>query len=174
MPQGVVVPWNEVERRAIEDALDQCDSNCVLAAQLLGIGKTTICRIARKCNYQPSMSIIVFCPLSITRDRPFPLAMRSVRCVPYGTINRLLPNFCDPKSCRFAGRKAAMEDYRVDELRAELGQLLKKQAEVLESRSLGAATDTELLEYEIRQDIVHEICNQLAHSISGSGSGTRV
>ena len=59
-----------------------------------------------------------------------------------------------------------MESYRVDELRAELGQLLKKQAEVLESRSLGAATDTELLEYEIRQEIVHEICNQLAHSIS--------
>jgi hypothetical protein len=59
-----------------------------------------------------------------------------------------------------------MEDYRVDELRAELGQLLKKQAEVLETRSLGAATDTELLEYEIRQEIVHEICNQLAHLIS--------
>lgn len=97
---------------------------------------------------------------------PSPPAMRSVRCVRYGTISRLLPNFCDLKSCRFAGRKAAMENYRVDELRAELGQLLKKQAEVLESRSLGAATDTELLEYEIRQEIVHEICNQLAHSIS--------
>ena len=60
-----------------------------------------------------------------------------------------------------------MENCRVDELRAELGQLLKKQAEVLESRSLGAATDAELLEYEIRQEIVHEMCNQLAHSISG-------
>jgi hypothetical protein len=57
-----------------------------------------------------------------------------------------------------------MENYRIDELRSELAQLLKKQAEVLESRSLGAATDTELLEYEIRQEIVHEICNQLAHS----------
>ena len=60
-----------------------------------------------------------------------------------------------------------MENYRVDQLRAELGQLLKKQAEVLESRSLGAATDTDLFEYEIRQEIVHEICNQLAHCISG-------
>ena len=72
MPQGIVVPWNEVKRRAIEDALDQCGGNRVLATQLLGIGKTTICRIARKCNYQPSMSIIVFCPLSITKGSPFP------------------------------------------------------------------------------------------------------
>jgi hypothetical protein len=104
--------------------------------------------------------------LSTPPNPPGRTAMRAVGCVRYGTISRLLPNFSDPKSCRFAGRKAAMENYRVDELRAELGQLLKKQAEVLESRSLGAATDTDLLEYEIRQEIVHEICNQLAHSIS--------
>ena len=51
-----------------------------------------------------------------------------------------------------------MENYRVDKLRAELNQLLKKQSQVLESRSLGSATDTELLEYEIRQEIVHELC----------------
>lgn len=57
-----------------------------------------------------------------------------------------------------------MENHRDDELRAELTRHLKKQAEILESRSLGAATDAELLEYEIRQEIVHEICNQLAHS----------
>jgi hypothetical protein len=57
-----------------------------------------------------------------------------------------------------------MGNYCVDELRSELIQLLKKQAEVLESQSFGAATDTELLEYELRQEIVHEICNQLAHS----------
>jgi len=69
-------------------------------------------------------------------------------------------------SGRFATRRVAMENERIDDLRAELGELLKKQAEVLESRSLGAATDTELLEYEIRQEIVHEICNQLAHSIA--------
>ena len=59
-----------------------------------------------------------------------------------------------------------MENYRVDKLRAELNQLLKKQSQVLESRSLRSATDTELLEYEIRQEIVHEICNELAHSIA--------
>jgi hypothetical protein len=57
-----------------------------------------------------------------------------------------------------------MENNRVDELRAELNQLLKKQVEVLESRTFGTANDTELLEYEIRQEIVHEICNELANS----------
>jgi hypothetical protein len=57
-----------------------------------------------------------------------------------------------------------MENYRVEELRVELGQLLKKQTEVLESRSFGAASDTEILEYEIRQEIIHEICNELANS----------
>jgi hypothetical protein len=57
-----------------------------------------------------------------------------------------------------------MENYREEELRVELSQLLKKQAEVLESRSFGAATDTEILEYEIRQEIIHEICNELANS----------
>jgi hypothetical protein len=69
--------------------------------------------------------------------------------------------------CRFATEEAAMEDDHVYELRAELNQLLTKQVEVLESRSLGTATDTELLEYEIRQEIIHEMCNQLAHSVAG-------
>ena len=57
-----------------------------------------------------------------------------------------------------------MEKNHVEELRAELNQLLKKQNEVLESRTFGGATDTELLEYEIRQEVIHEICNQLANS----------
>ena len=60
-----------------------------------------------------------------------------------------------------------MENYSVEELRSELNDLLKKQSEVLEARSHGTATDTELIEYEIRQEIVHELCNQLVHSISG-------
>jgi hypothetical protein len=60
-----------------------------------------------------------------------------------------------------------MEDDRVYELRVELNQLIRKQVEVLESRSLGTATDSDLLEYEIRQEMIHEMCNQLAHSVSG-------
>jgi len=66
----------------------------------------------------------------------------------------------------FARKKAAMENYYVEELRTELNQLLKKQTEVLESRSFGAATDTEILEYEIRQEVIHDICNELANSIA--------
>jgi len=57
-----------------------------------------------------------------------------------------------------------MDNDRAEALREELGQLLKKQAEVLESRTFGSATDTEILEYEIRQEIIHEMCNQLANS----------
>jgi hypothetical protein len=57
-----------------------------------------------------------------------------------------------------------MDNNRSEALREELGQLLRKQTEVLESRTLGSATDTEILEYEIRQEIIHEMCNQLANS----------
>ncbi len=59
-----------------------------------------------------------------------------------------------------------MENYNVEELRTELNQLLKKQTEVLESRTFGAATDTEILEYEIRREIIHDICNELANSVA--------
>jgi len=57
-----------------------------------------------------------------------------------------------------------MDINQVEALRKELGQLLRKQTEVLESRTFGAATDTDILEYEIRQEIIHEMCNQLANS----------
>lgn len=59
-----------------------------------------------------------------------------------------------------------MESPRTEELRVELTELLRKQHDVLESRMLGSVSETELLEYELRQEIVHEICNQLAHSIA--------
>jgi hypothetical protein len=36
--------------------------------------------------------------------------------------------------------------------------------EVLESRAFDAAMDTDILEYEIRQEIIHEMCNQLANA----------
>jgi len=39
-----------------------------------------------------------------------------------------------------------MDRNRIEALRTELGQLLRKQTEVLESRTFGAATDTEILE----------------------------
>jgi hypothetical protein len=57
-----------------------------------------------------------------------------------------------------------MDSNRAEALRKELGQLLRKQTEVLESRSVGAATDIDILEYEIRQEMIHEMCNQLANS----------
>jgi hypothetical protein len=68
-----------------------------------------------------------------------------------------------PQGCRFA-EGGTMENYRIEELRAELTHLLKKQTQVLESRAFGAANDGDILEYEIRQEVIHEICNQLANS----------
>lgn len=64
-------------------------------------------------------------------------------------------------------KEGNVEDRHIEELRIELGELLRKQYEVLESRMSGSASDTELIEYEIRQGIVHEITNQLARAIAG-------
>lgn len=55
---------------------------------------------------------------------------------------------------------------RRERLRTELNELLRKQRETLETRILGTASDSELLEYEIRQEIIHQICNELAHSLA--------
>jgi hypothetical protein len=57
-----------------------------------------------------------------------------------------------------------MESHRMEELRAELNRLLQRQSEVLKLRAFGGASDTEILEYEIRQEAIHKICNQLANS----------
>jgi hypothetical protein len=57
-----------------------------------------------------------------------------------------------------------METHRLEALRAELNQLLRKQTEVLESRVFGGATDAELLEYDLREEMIEEICDELAHS----------
>lgn len=51
-PFGIILPLDEVERRVICDALDKCGGNYLLAARLLGIGKTTVYRKARAYNYQ--------------------------------------------------------------------------------------------------------------------------
>jgi len=57
-----------------------------------------------------------------------------------------------------------MRYYPSEQLRFELTQLLRKQRQVLESRMLGTASDDDLLEYEVRQDIIRELCNVLANS----------
>lgn len=57
-----------------------------------------------------------------------------------------------------------MEARRTEEIRAELNELFSKQHEVLESRMLGAASDSELLEYEVRQEIIDQLCEVLARS----------
>jgi hypothetical protein len=59
-----------------------------------------------------------------------------------------------------------MNDPHIHRLQTELSELLRKQREVLESRMLGTASEGDLLEYEIRQEIVHEVCNQLVRAIS--------
>jgi DNA-binding NtrC family response regulator len=51
-PLGTILPLDEVKRRVIVDALDKCDGNYRLAARLLGIGKTTVYRMARAYKYQ--------------------------------------------------------------------------------------------------------------------------
>lgn len=82
----------------------------------------------------------------------------------YGTEEGLFATLVVIQGSPFARKKAAMENYRAEELRAVLNQLLRKQTGVLESRSFGAATDAEILEFEIRQEIIHKICNELANS----------
>jgi hypothetical protein len=60
-----------------------------------------------------------------------------------------------------------MEQYRIEVLRVELNELLRRQRAVLDSRMLDTATDDDVLEYEIRQGIIYELCNVLAHSAAG-------
>jgi hypothetical protein len=59
-----------------------------------------------------------------------------------------------------------MDARYTERLQTELSDLLRKQREVLDSRMLGTASDIEVLEYEIRQEVIHEICNQLISTIS--------
>ena len=59
-----------------------------------------------------------------------------------------------------------MDAQHSEKLQADLGDLLRKQREVLDARMLGTASDSDVLEYEIRQEIIHELCNQLVRTIS--------
>jgi hypothetical protein len=49
------------------------------------------------------------------------------------------------------------EIYNIEELRAELKQLLQKQSETLNARVFGGVSDTELVEYDLRQEVIGEI-----------------
>lgn len=51
-----------------------------------------------------------------------------------------------------------------DGLGLQLMDLLRKQAECLNARSLGAATDVEIIDFELRQEVIHDLCKQLANS----------
>jgi hypothetical protein len=55
-----------------------------------------------------------------------------------------------------------MERPLTEALRLELVELLRKQAE-LTARSFGTATDSEILDYELRQEVIHDICQRLAN-----------
>ena len=54
--------------------------------------------------------------------------------------------------------------HNLDVLRAELNQLLQKQSETLDGRMLGGVSDKELIEYDLRQEIICEIQEKLARS----------
>jgi len=57
-----------------------------------------------------------------------------------------------------------MQRLSTETLRLELMELLRKQAELLHARSLRSAADVEVIDYELRQDVINEICQQLAKS----------
>jgi hypothetical protein len=44
IPSGAILPLHEVRHRAVTDAIDKCGGNYMLAAKMLGIGRTTIYR----------------------------------------------------------------------------------------------------------------------------------
>ena len=64
----------------------------------------------------------------------------------------------------FAGKERIMDTRAQESLRIELVQLLRKQKDVLETRTLGTANEGEIVDYELRQDVIHDICQILANS----------
>jgi len=52
----------------------------------------------------------------------------------------------------------------METLRLELMELLQKEAELLNARALGSATDGDVIDYELRQEVINDICQQLAKS----------
>jgi hypothetical protein len=56
------------------------------------------------------------------------------------------------------------EIYKIEDLRAELKQLRQKQSETLNARIVGDVSDTDLIEYDLRQEIIVDIEERLARS----------
>lgn len=56
------------------------------------------------------------------------------------------------------------EAYKIDELRSKLDHLLKEQSETLNSRASGGASDAEILEFDLRQEVIGEIQERIARS----------
>jgi Bacterial regulatory protein, Fis family len=92
-PLGIILPLDEVKRRVIIDALDKCNGSYLMAARLLGIGKTTLYVMAKTYNYQaPSvqaralMTVLPRQPLDHERLNPKSMGSR-VNCL----VAQLLP-----------------------------------------------------------------------------------
>lgn len=52
-PDGVILTLAELKRRAIFDAMDKCGGDVRLAADALGVGKTTIYKFLEDNPYTP-------------------------------------------------------------------------------------------------------------------------
>lgn len=56
------------------------------------------------------------------------------------------------------------ETHKIETLRTELNELLRKQSETLQARMSGSVSDAEILEYDLRQEVISEIQKKLARS----------
>jgi hypothetical protein len=93
--------------------------------------------------------------------------MRLGRCPPRFTVctvshQTLQCLIIIPK--RFVEGVQMAEIHNIDELRTELKQLVQKQSETLNARVFGGVSDTELIEYDLRQEVINEIQRRLARS----------
>jgi outer membrane lipopolysaccharide assembly protein LptE/RlpB len=57
-----------------------------------------------------------------------------------------------------------MDSRDQDRVRAELDRLLRQQVELLKSRAAGTAAETEILEYELKREVIQDLCKRLANS----------
>jgi hypothetical protein len=58
-----------------------------------------------------------------------------------------------------------MEGRYNEELRLQLTRLLRKQSELLESKRFGSASEADIVDYELRQEVIHDLCQRLANSV---------